>query len=99
MARRKKDYASDYSSDSEGQDSDANEDYQGLDPDERAERELFEQNSGRKKRRLNKGGGKASAWEGIFGEDDEDVGRHDRKGKRNAAFKWVKQVGIFVELC
>jgi tuftelin-interacting protein 11 len=87
MARRKKDYASDYSSDSDAEGSDGYDDHRDADPDERAERELFEQNSGRKKRRLNRGAGKASAWEGIFGEDDEEPGRYERNSKRNAAFK------------
>lgn len=88
MARRKKDYASDYSSDSGASGSDGYDEHRDDNPDERAERELFEQRTGRKKRRLNRGDGKASAWEGIFGEDDEDSGRFEqRKGKRNAAFK------------
>jgi tuftelin-interacting protein 11 len=88
MARRKKDYASDYSSDSGASGSDGYDEHRDDNPDERADRELFEQRTGRKKRRLNRGDGKASAWEGIFGEDDEDSGRFEqRKGKRNAAFK------------
>jgi tuftelin-interacting protein 11 len=87
MARRKKDYASDYSSDSDAEGSDDFDECRGENEDERAERELFEQRSGSKRRRLNKGDGKASAWEGIFGEDEEGSARFEKKGKRNSAFK------------
>ncbi|EIW66866.1 hypothetical protein TREMEDRAFT_69868 [Tremella mesenterica DSM 1558] len=70
MPRRRKDYLSD------GSDSDASQSGQSEggfnsqeDEDSRAERELFEYN-GNKRRK--KGGGKEAAWEGIFGEEEED---------------------------
>jgi hypothetical protein len=81
MARRKTDYLSD------GSDSDGSEDGGGSeggynsqeDADSRAERALFEHN-GRKRRKVG-GGGKESAWEGIFGEGDDDEGGGSRGGR------------------
>ncbi|WVR09168.1 hypothetical protein IAU60_006230 [Kwoniella sp. DSM 27419] len=83
MPRRKNAYLSD------GSDSDASgsgvsgEEYNSQeDDDSRAERRLFEHKG--KKRRMGGRSGKESAWEGIFGEDD-DAGRAGRGlgAKRN----------------
>jgi hypothetical protein len=80
MARRKKDYLSDGSSES-GVSEPADEGYDSQeDPDARAERVLFEHGGRRKKRRM--GDGKSAAWEGIFGEDEEEPDRRDSRGGR-----------------
>jgi len=72
MARRKNAYLSDGSdsADSEGEASAGGYNSQE-DADSRAERALFEYN-GSKRRKMVARGGKESAWEGIFGEDEED---------------------------
>ena len=79
MARRKNGIVSD-GSDSDASQQSASEGYNSQeDGDSRAERALFEQKP--KRRRV--GGGKASAWEGIFGEgDDEDRGPRGGLGGR-----------------
>ncbi len=93
MGRRKKDFLSDGSSDSGGSEGDEGYDSQE-DPDQRAARELFEHGGRRKKRRV--GDGKSEAWEGIFGEDEEEPDRRGpRRGKGggpsrgSAKFTWV----------
>ncbi|KAK4686900.1 tuftelin-interacting protein 11, partial [Tremellales sp. Uapishka_1] len=74
MARRKNGFLSDGDdsdpSQSEGSDGGYNSQEDG---DSRAERALFEHN-GRKRRKMG-GGGKEAAWEGIFGEEEEDRSR------------------------
>jgi tuftelin-interacting protein 11 len=79
MARRKTAYLSDGSDsgDSEGEASVGAYNSQE-DADSRAERALFEYN-GSKRRKMRTRGGKASAWEGIFGEDEDD-GRSTNRG-------------------
>jgi len=90
MARRKTAYLSD-GSDSEGsQDGASDGGYNSQeDGDSRAERALFEYN-GSKRRKMGATGGKASAWEGIFGEGEEDErpqarGLGSRGGRGGAA--------------
>jgi tuftelin-interacting protein 11 len=94
MARRKKDYLSDGSSDSGASGSEDGDGYDPReDPDVREERELFK--NARKKRRV--GEGKQAAWEGIFGEEEEDVperrrsrgGRGGGPSRGSARFTWV----------
>lgn len=89
MGRRKPQYIDDSDSDSDNSNRDSDGYNSQEDADSRAERQLFERNS-RKRRRT---GGKESAWEGIFGEDDDASqvhGRNDRRGPRtNGAFKCV----------
>ena len=89
---------------SDGSDSDASADsgsdggYNSQeDGDSRAERELFEQKPN-KRRRTN---GKASAWEGIFGEDEEEtsrprgggIGARGRSRGQASKTDWTKYVG------
>lgn len=73
MARRKTAYLSE-GSDSEASDGEAsNGGYNSQeDADSRAERALFEYN-GSKRRKMGARGGKESAWEGIFGEDEDEA--------------------------
>jgi len=79
MARRKNGFLSDGSDDSNASNSGSEEGYNSQeDGDSRAERALFEHN-GRKRRKMGGGRGKDSAWEGIFGED-EDQGRAGGRG-------------------
>lgn len=90
MGRRKPQYLQDSDSDSDISKRDSDGYNSQEDGDSRTERALFERNA-RKRRRT---GGKESAWEGIFGEDDDDgpayQARNDRRGpKSNAAFKSV----------
>lgn len=75
MARQRRGYLSDGSSDSDASrdDGDGDDLRRNEDPDERAERELFEGRSSAKRRRVAAGKGKARAWEGIFGSDDEEA--------------------------
>lgn len=79
MARRKKGFLDD-GSDSDASNESVSED--GFDSqedgDSRAERRLFEHRH--KRPRTMDRDGKAAAWEGIFGEDDNGVGRRPRGG-------------------
>lgn len=80
MARRKNAFLSDGSDSGDSASDDASEGYNSQeDADSRAERRLFEQKS--KRRRTDGVDGKASAWEGIFGEVD-DEGYKPRGGGR-----------------
>ena len=107
MARRKNGFLSDGSDDSNASDQEgSDEGYNSQeDGDSRAERALFEHN-GRKRRRMGAGRGKDSAWEGIFGED-EDSGRAGGRGlgakggrggksARGGRTDWTKYVAPFV---
>lgn len=89
MGRRKPQYIDDSDSDSDNSQRDSEGYNSQEDADSRAERQLFERNS----RKRRKTGGKESAWEGIFGEDDDAPAhqfKNDRRGpKSNGAFKCV----------
>ncbi|KAJ9106349.1 hypothetical protein QFC21_001495 [Naganishia friedmannii] len=86
MGRRKQQFLDDSDSDSDVSRNESEGYNSQEDADSRLERNLFERK--RKRRRTD---GKQSAWEGVFGEDDEDQGhrsRNDRRGeKSSAAFK------------
>nr|ODN90675.1 hypothetical protein L203_01786 [Cryptococcus depauperatus CBS 7841] len=80
MARRKNNYLSD-GSDSELSASSGGA-YDSLeDPDAQDERRLFEQ-KGSKRRRTNGRNGKNAAWEGIFGDDEDQGGRRGIGGSK-----------------
>ena len=92
MARRKRYLDDGDDSDSPvGSEDDDGPDF-GLneDPDERAERELFENPYGRKKRR--KANGKDDATYGIFADDSEEEGFGGRKKKPEKRSDWTKYV-------
>ncbi|EJD07266.1 TFP11-domain-containing protein [Fomitiporia mediterranea MF3/22] len=90
MARRKRhlDEGNDSDSSVGSDDDDINDFGLNENPDERAERELFEQPYGRKKRR--KANGKDDATYGIFGEDSEDEGFGGRGKKPVKRSDWTK---------
>ena len=93
MARRKRQILEDGDdSDSyEGSDDDGVADFNGNDdPDVRAERELFENPYGRKRRR--KGNGKEDAIYGVFGDDSEDEGFGGRPKRPEKRSDWTKCV-------
>jgi tuftelin-interacting protein 11 len=81
MARRKNGFLSDGSdsgdSDAGGSDDGFNSQEDG---DSRAERALFEYNGSKRRKMAGGRGSKESAWEGIFGEDDEDGSRPGGRG-------------------
>jgi len=83
MARRKTAYLSDGSDSDPASDDGSEGGFNSQeDGDSRAERALFEYN-GSKRRKMGGGRTKESAWEGIFGEDeDEGGGRGGRGGGR-----------------
>lgn len=93
MARRKRQLLDDGddSDSSGGSDDEGLPDY-GLndDPDVRAERELFENPYGRKRRR--KVNGKEDALYGVFGEDSEDEGLGGRPKRPEKRSDWTKCV-------
>jgi tuftelin-interacting protein 11 len=89
MGRRKQQYLDDDSSDSDRPNNDSDGYNSQEDADARTERVLFERNA-RKRRRM---GGKESAWEGVFGEDDGE-GEGGRPARGNAAFKCVLYLGL-----
>lgn len=88
MGRRKQQFIDDSDSDSDVSRNESEGYNSQEDADSRLERNLFERK--RKRRRTD---GKQSAWEGVFGEDEEDQGprsRNDRRGgKSSTAFKYV----------
>lgn len=79
MARRKRGLLDDEDMDSSGGSDDMDEDFDdgNLDPDERAERDLYADPYQRKRRRK---GGKADATYGVFYESDEDNKRQPVAG-------------------
>ena len=89
MARRKGAFLSDGSDSDDSHQSGSEGGYNSQeDADSRAERALFEYNGS--KRRKMAGRGKASAWEGIFGEEEEQdtrmhtgIGAGSSKGTRS----------------
>ncbi|KAJ9104009.1 hypothetical protein QFC19_004143 [Naganishia cerealis] len=86
MGRRKQQFIDDSDSDSDASQHESDGYNSQEDGDSRLERDLFE-----RKRKRRRTGGKQSAWEGVFGESEEDQGhrsRNDRRGgKSSAAFK------------
>ncbi|WWD21052.1 hypothetical protein CI109_105533 [Kwoniella shandongensis] len=95
MPRRKNAYLSD-GSDSEASASGSVDEYDSQeDEDSRAERRLFE-NKGNKRRKTAGRGGKESAWEGIFGEEEEQgrggrgVGSKGRGGASATRSDWTR---------
>ncbi|OCF31369.1 tuftelin-interacting protein 11 [Kwoniella heveanensis BCC8398] len=96
MPRRKNAFLSDGSDSDASVSADSIDDYNSQeDEDSRAERRLFEHKG--KKRKTGGRSGKESAWEGVFGEDDEEAtGRGGRglgaKGRRAAGSRtdWTK---------
>ncbi|KAJ9124319.1 hypothetical protein QFC22_001119 [Naganishia vaughanmartiniae] len=86
MGRRKQQFIDDSDSDSDVSRNESEGYNSQEDADSRLERNLFERK--RKRRRTD---GKASAWEGVFGEEEEHQGhraRSDRRGEKSgAAFK------------
>lgn len=93
MARKKNGFLSD-GSDSDGSGSEGSDGgYNSQeDADSKAERALFEY-SGRKRKR--NGGGKASAWEGVFGDEEEGsrgLGSKGRTGGTSGRTDWTRSV-------
>jgi len=107
MPRRKNAYLSD-GSDSDASGSGGSEGGHNSQEgeDSKAERALFEHN-GRKRRKMGGRSGKESAWEGVFGADEDDSrqggrGLGARRGGRGGGIsgradwtKWVAPSGIF----
>lgn len=95
MPRRKNGIVSD-GDDSDDSQQSVSEGYNSQeDGDSRAERALFEQ----KHKRRRTGDGKADAWEGIFGEGDEDRGPRrglgGRRGRgRGAKTDWTRYAPV-----
>jgi tuftelin-interacting protein 11 len=88
MGRRRQQFIDDSDSDSDVSRNESEGYNSQEDADSRLERNLFE-----RKRKRRRTGGKESAWEGVFGEDDEEQGRPPRNDRRGgtskAAFKYV----------
>lgn len=94
MSRHRRGYLSDGSSDSNASRDGDDDDFRpNEDPDERAERELFEGQSSAKRRKLAAaaGKGKARAWEGIFGSDEEEQGGPASRSRAAAVSKGSKR--------
>lgn len=95
MARRKKGFLED-GSDSDLSDQSGSDGFDSQeDEDSRAERRLFEHR--RKRPRTAGRSGKAAAWEGVFGDDDDNGGRGGLGRRRGGAgtgerTDWTKQV-------